>query len=96
MDKTPFIFIVLAMLTAVENTIETLSNNLDTLSKKDNAHPDRVDITLTETKRLIKFGRVFGKWGILTNNGNWTPLENVPSCVLDEVAVYVQRIVNNQ
>lgn len=95
MDKTPFFLIALTLLAAVDNTIETLSGNLDTLAKKDSAHPDRVDITLTETERLVKFGRVFGKWGILTSNGNWTALENVPSCVLDEVAVYVQRVVNN-
>jgi hypothetical protein len=77
------------------DTMTTLKKNLDTLAKNDANHPDRVDITLTESERMVKFGRVFGNWGILTTDGNWTDLENVPVCVLEEVAEYVERLVKN-
>lgn len=98
--NTP-IFGILAMLLLVdlvksEELINTLRNNLDTLAKRDPQHPDRVDINLTKSNECYKFGRVFGKWGLLTTDGNWTDLENVPMSLIEEVAEYVQQIVNNQ
>lgn len=98
--NTP-IFGILAMLLLVdlvksEELINTLRNNLDTLAKRDPQHPDRVDINLTKSDECYKFGRVFGKWGLLTTDGNWTDLENVPMSLIEEVAEYVQQIVNNQ
>lgn len=98
--NTP-IFGILAMLLLVdlvksEELINTLRNNLDTLAKRDPQHPDRVDINLTKSDECYKFGRVFGKWGLLTTDGNWSDLENVPMSLIEEVAEYVQQIVNNQ
>lgn len=95
------IFDIMAMLLIIdlaEKTamMDTLRNNLDTLAKRDPQHPDRVDINLTESNECYKFGRVFGKWGLLTTDGNWTDLENIPLSVVEEVAEYVQQIVNNQ
>ena len=87
--------LLLAELSNTMDTMDTLKKNLDTLAKNDTNHPDRVDITLTESERMVKFGRVFGNWGILTTDGNWTDLENVPVCVLEEVAEYVERLVKN-
>lgn len=88
-----FLLLDLAEKTAM---MDTLRNNLDTLAKRDPKHPDRVDITLTESKEMLKFGRVFGKWGLLTTDGDWTDLENVPLNIVEESAGYVQQIVNNQ
>lgn len=76
--------------------MDTLKNNLDTLAKRDPQHSDRVDINLTKSNECYKFGRVFGKWGLLTTDGNWTDLENVPCNILEEVADYVQKVVSNQ
>lgn len=95
------IFDIMAMLLIIdlaEKTamMDTLRNNLDTLAKRDPQHPDRVDINLTESNECYKFGRVFGKWGLLTTDGNWTDLENIPLSVVEEVAEYAQQIVNNQ
>jgi len=98
--NTPIFSIVamllLANLVMSEELINTLRNNLDTLAKRDPQHPDRVDINLTESNECYKFGRVFGKWGLLTSNGNWTDLENIPLSIVEEVADYVQKVVNNQ
>lgn len=95
------IFDIMAMLLLVdlaEKTamMDTLKSNLDALAKRDPQHPDRVDINLTESNECYKFGRVFGKWGLLTTDGNWTDLENIPLSVVEEVAEYVQQIVSNQ
>lgn len=95
------LFDIMAMLLIIdlaEKTamMDTLRNNLDTLAKRDREHPDRVDINLTKSDECYKFGRVFGKWGLLTNDGNWTDLENVPLNIVEEAAGYVQQIVNNQ
>jgi hypothetical protein len=89
---------ILLILDLAEKTamMDTLRNNLDTLAKRDREHPDRVDITLTKSKEMLKFGRVFGKWGLLTTDGDWTDLENVPLGIVEEAADYVQQIVNNQ
>lgn len=76
--------------------MDNLRNNLDTLAKRDPQHPDRVDINLTKSDECYKFGRVFGKWGLLTTDGNWTDLENLPLSVVEEVADYVQKVVSNQ
>lgn len=95
------IFDIMAMLLIIdlaEKTamMDTLRNNLDTLAKRDPQHPDRVDINLTKSDECYKFGRVFGKWGLLTTDGNWTDLENIPLSVVEEVADYVQKVVSNQ
>lgn len=95
------IFDIMAMLLIIdlaEKTamMDTLKSNLDTLAKRDPQHPDRVDINLTESNECYKFGRVFGKWGLLTTDGNWTDLENIPLSVVEEVADYVQKVVSNQ
>jgi hypothetical protein len=95
------IFDIMAMLLIIdlaEKTamMDTLRNNLDTLAKRDPQHPDRVDINLTESDECYKFGRVFGKWGLLTTDGNWTDLENIPLSVVEEVADYVQKVVTKQ
>lgn len=95
------IFDIMAMLLIIdlaEKTamVDTLRNNLDTLAKRDPQHPDRVDINLTESNECYKFGRVFGKWGLLTTDGNWSDLENIPLSVVEEVADYVQKVVSNQ
>ena len=95
------IFDIMAMLLIIdlaEKTamMDTLRNNLDTLAKRDPQHPDRVDINLTKSDECYKFGRVFGKWGLLTTDGNWTDLENIPLSVVEEVAGYVQKVVSNQ
>lgn len=95
------IFDIMAMLLIIdiaEKTamLDNLKSNLDTLAKRDSEHPDRVDISLTKSNECYKFGRVFGKWGLLTTDGNWTDLENVPLSVIEEVADYVQQIVDKQ
>lgn len=95
------IFDIMAMLLIIDLAEKTammdnLRNNLDTLAKRDPHHPDRVDINLTESNECYKFGRVFGKWGLLTTDGNWTDLENIPLSVVEEVADYVQKVVSNQ
>ena len=95
------IFGILAMLIIIdlaEKTamLDNLKSNLDTLAKRDPQHPDRVDINLTKSNECYKFGRVFGKWGLLTTDGNWTDLENIPLSVVEEVADYVQQIVDKQ
>lgn len=95
------IFDIMAMLLIIdiaEKTamLDNLKSNLDTLAKRDSEHPDRVDINLTKSNECYKFGRVFGKWGLLTTDGNWTDLENVPLSVIEEVADYVQQIVDKQ
>ena len=95
------IFDIMAMLLIIdlaEKTamMDTLRNYLDTLAKRDPQHPDRVDINLAKSDECYKFGRVFGKWGLLTTDGNWTDLENIPLSVVEEVADYVQKVVSNQ
>lgn len=95
------IFDIMAMLLIIDlaektEMMDNLRNNLDTLAKRDPQHPDRVDITLTKSDECYKFGRVFGKWGLLTTDGNWTDLENVPLKIVEEAADYVQQIVNKQ
>lgn len=95
------IFDIMAMLLIIDLAEKTammdnLRNNLDTLAKRDPQHPDRVDINLTKSDECYKFGRVFGKWGLLTTDGNWTDLENIPLSVVEEVADYVQKVVSNQ
>ena len=95
------IFGIMAMLLIIdiaEKTamLDNLKSNLDTLAKRDPQHPDRVDINLTKSNDCYKFGRVFGKWGLLTTDGNWTDLENIPLSVVEEVAGYVQKVVSNQ
>ena len=95
----PFMAILLlAELSDTMDTMDTLKANLDTLAKNDPDHPDRVDIILTESERMVKFARLCGNWGIITTDGNWTALENVPTDVLEEVAGYAKRLVekNNQ
>lgn len=99
--KNNLIFDIMAMLLIIDLAEKTammdnLRNNLDTLAKRDPQHPDRVDINLTESNECYKFGRVFGKWGLLTTDGNWTDLENIPLSVVEEVADYVQKVVSNQ
>lgn len=91
-----FMAFLLVDLAMTEIMLDTLRNNLDTLAKRDPQHPDRVDINLTKSNECYKFGRVFGKWGLLTTEGNWTDLKNVPCNILEEVADYVQQIVSNQ
>ena len=88
----------LLLLAELSDTMDTLKRNLDTLAKRDAEHPDRVDIILTESERMVKFARLCGNWGIITTDGNWTALENVPTDVLVEVAGYAKRLVakNNQ
>jgi hypothetical protein len=90
--------LLLAELSDTMDTMDTLKANLDTLAKNDPDHPDRVDIILTESERMVKLARLCGNWGIITANGNWTPLENLPVCILEEVAEYAGRLVkkNNQ
>ena len=92
------IFAMLLILDIAEKTamLDNLKNNLDTLAKRDPQHPDRVDINLTKSNECYKFGRVFGKWGLLTTDGNWTDIENVPLNVVEEVADFVQQIVDRQ
>ena len=95
------IFGIMAMLLIIdiaEKTamLDNLKSNLDTLAKRDPQHPDRVDINLTKSNDCYKFGRVFGKWGLLTTDGNWSDLENIPLSVVEEVAGYVQKVVSNQ
>ena len=95
------IFDIMAMLLIIDLAEKTammdnLRNNLDTLAKRDPQHPDRVDINLTKSDECYKFGRVFGKWGLLTTDGNGTDLENIPLSVVEEVADYVQKVVSNQ
>ena len=91
-------FMALLLLAELSDTMDTLKRNLDTLAKRDAEHPDRVDIILTESERMVKFARLCGNWGIITTDGNWTALENVPTDVLVEVAGYAKRLVakNNQ
>lgn len=91
-------FAMLLILDLAEKTamLDNLKSNLDTLAKRDSEHPDRVDINLTKSNECYKFGRVFGKWGLLTADGNWTDLDNVPLSVIEEVADYVQQIVDRQ
>ena len=90
--------LLLAELSNTMNTMDTLKANLDTLAKNDPDHPDRVDIILTESERMVKLARLCGNWGIITARGNWIALENVPTDVLEEVAGYAERLVakNNQ
>lgn len=92
------IFAMLLILDIAEKTamLDNLKSNLDTLAKRDTQHPDRVDINLTKSDECYKFGRVFGKWGLLTTDGNWTDLENIPLSVVEEAADYVQKVVSNQ
>lgn len=92
------IFAMLLILDIAEKTamLDNLKSNLDTLAKRDPQHPDRVDINLTKSNECYKFGRVFGKWGLLTTDGNWTDIENVPLNVVEEVADFVQQIVDKQ
>ena len=95
------IFDIMAMLLIIDLAEKTemmgnLRNNLDTLAKRDPQHPDRVDINLTKSQEMLKFGRVFGKWGLLTTDGDWTDIENVPLSIVEEAADYVQQIVNKQ
>lgn len=92
------IFAMLLILDLAEKTamLDNLKSNLDTLAKRDPQHPDRVDINLTKSNECYKFGRVFGKWGLLTTDGNWTDIENVPLNVVEEVADFVQQIVDKQ
>jgi hypothetical protein len=91
-------FMAILLLAELSDTMNTLKSNLDTLAKRDAEHPDRVDIILTESERMVKFARLCGNWGIITANGNWIALENVPTDVLEEVAGYAKRLVekNNQ
>lgn len=91
-------FMAILLLAELSDTMDTLKRNLDTLAKRDAEHPDRVDIILTESERMVKFARLCGNWGIITTDGNWTALENVPTGVLEEVAGYAKRLVekNNQ
>ena len=91
-------FMAILLLAELSDTMDTLKRNLDTLAKRDAEHPDRVDIILTESERMVKFARLCGNWGIITTDGNWTALENVPTDVLEEVAGYAKRLVekNNQ
>lgn len=91
-------FMALLLLAKLSDTMDTLKRNLDTLAKRDAEHPDQVDIILTESERMVKFARLCGNWGIITTDGNWTALENVPTGVVEEVAGYVKRVVekNNQ
>ena len=99
MHKTNLLpFMAILLLAELSNTMDTLKRNLDTLAKRDAEHPDRVDIILTESERMVKFARLCGNWGIITTDGNWTALENVPTDVLVEVAGYAKRLVakNNQ
>lgn len=99
MNKTPFIYLALALLavelSTMENTIDTLKKNLDTLAKRDEEHKDCVEIKLTESEKIVKFGRLCGNWGLISSDGNWFDFGNVPTCVVEEVADYVQRVVNN-
>lgn len=91
-------FMAILLLAELSDTMDTLKRNLDTLAKRDAEHPDQVDIILTESERMVKFARLCGNWGIITTDGNWTALENVPTDVLVEVAGYAKRVVekNNQ
>lgn len=91
-------FMAILLLAELSDTMDTLKRNLDTLAKRDAEHPDRVDIILTESERMVKFARLCGNWGIITIDGNWTALENVPTNVVEEVAGYAKRLVakNNQ
>ena len=87
-------FMAILLLAELSDTMDTLKRNLDTLAKRDAEHPDRVDIILTESERMVKFARLCGNWGIITSSGNWIALENVPTDVLEEVAGYAKRVVN--
>lgn len=94
MHKTNLLpFMAILLLAELSNTMDTLKRNLDTLAKRDAEHPDRVDIILTESERMVKFARLCGNWGIITARGNWIALENVPTDVLEEVAGYAKRLV---
>lgn len=88
--------LLLAELSNTMNTMDTLKANLDTLAKNDPDHPDRVDIILTESDEMVKFARLCGNWGIIKTDGDWTPLENIPVYILEEVADYAERVVKKK
>lgn len=77
----------------LNDTIDTLNNNLDTL---DADKSGVVTVSLTISEIQFKFAKVLGNWGVMCADGSWKPFRIIPIGVIEQMAKAVQNVVNGK
>ena len=81
----------------VEETINEKSNKVnklaENLEKLNQNGSNQVQVDLTISGFSIKFAKVFGAWGVIKMNGDWTRLENLPEEVFEDFNQKVLEVI---
>lgn len=81
---------ILMQLAIVAEKIDVLEDKLNQLDKNKSGS---VTIDLTKSNLRVHFAKVFGKWGAMTENGDWSPLENIPIETIDKMLLDVSNVL---
>lgn len=81
----------------VEETINEKSNKVnklaENLEKLNQNGSNQVQVDLTISGVSIKFAKVFGAWGVIKMNGDWTRIENLPEEVFEDFNQKVLEVI---
>lgn len=82
--------LALAQMKIVAEKINVLKDKLNQLDKNKSGS---VTIDLTKSNLRVHFVKVLGKWGAMTENGDWSPLENIPLKTIDKMLLDVTNVL---
>jgi hypothetical protein len=82
--------LALVQLEIVAEKINVLKDKLNQLDKNKSGS---VTIDLTKSNLRVHFVKVLGKWGAMTENGDWSPLENIPFKTIEKMLLDVTNVL---
>lgn len=82
--------LALVQLEIVAEKVNVLKDKLNQLDKNKSGS---VTIDLTKSNLRVHFVKVLGKWGAMTENGDWSPLENIPLKTIDKMLLDVTNVL---
>lgn len=82
--------LALVQMEIVAEKINVLKDKLNQLDKNKSGS---VTIDLTKSNLRVHFVKVLGKWGAMAENGDWSPLENIPLKTIDKMLLDVTNVL---
>lgn len=93
---TTLIFNLLFAMATADAHLTNVSNLNEMLPKLDKNKSNSITIDLTKSNLRVHFVKVLNKWGAMADNGDWSPLENIDPCTLDQMANIVRDIIKQE
>ena len=76
--------------------LTNVSNLNEMLPKLDKNKSNSITIDLTKSNLRVHFVKVLNKWGAMADNGDWSPLENIDPCTLDQMVNIVRDVLKQE